>query len=88
MNTILQVIALIAAVTIFLRVEPVLNVMGNEVSIVFRTSFWLLAVGALALILVVLQGYVPSLPVSLIVWGIAIFLVRERRLRNIHRMRA
>jgi len=79
----LQVIALLAAVVIFWRVEPAINLMGGNCRLPIRFAFWLLAVGSAGLVLSITQGYVPSWPVTLICVGLAIMLTYERRLHGV-----
>jgi len=79
----LQVIALLAAVVIFWRVEPAINLMSGTCRFPIRVAFWLLAVGAAGLVLLITQGYVPSWPITSICVGLAILLAYERRLHGI-----
>jgi hypothetical protein len=75
----LQTAAFFAAVVIFWRSEPVLNLMGPSCHLSTRLAFWALAVGAAALIVLVCQGYTPTLPVVLSLGGTAMLLEKSRQ---------
>ncbi len=83
----LQAIGLIAAAVVFWRAEPILNVMAPQCRFFVRLAFWLLAVGAAALIVcIVARDYVPPLAYVATVAGIALLLVSERRVRALLRL--
>lgn len=82
MNTLLlQAGVLLAAVVIMVRAEPALNRMSRFTPFTIRTSFLLLTVGAVAEIVVILDGEVPSWSTAIVVTGVAALLVCERRIR-------
>lgn len=81
---ILQIIALTASAVIFWRSESIINLMHPGCRLAVRLTFWLLAVGSAALIVVITQGYEPSLPVVLALCGTAL-LASERRVRALLR---
>lgn len=83
---ILQVLALTASAVIFWRTEPAINLMSPRCRFAIRLAFWLLAVGSGALIVVITQGYEPSLPVVLALCGTALLLASERRIKGLLRM--
>ncbi len=83
--SILQLIALIATGLIFWRAEPVLNLMGPRCRVSVRIAFWLLAVGAVALLVAITQGYRPDPSVVLLLAGTALLLASERRIKSLVR---
>lgn len=82
---ILQAATLLAALVIFFRVEPVVNLMGRACRFSVRVAFWLLAVGSAWLMLSISQGYQPPPAVALTLCGLAVLLVAERRVRGLLR---
>lgn len=78
---IIQSIVLVAAVFIVIRAEPALNRMQKGTPILVRLSFLLITLGAVAEIMFVLAGDVPSWSTAIITVGIAALLFCERRLR-------
>lgn len=82
---ILQGVALLAALVIFFRVEPIVNLMGRACRLPVRVAFWLLAVGSAWLMLSITQGYQPPPSVTLTLCGLAVLLVAERRVRGLLR---
>lgn len=82
----LQSIALAASAIIFWRTEPIINLMGPRCRYVVRLAFWFLAVGSAALMVVITQGYRPSLPVVLSLCGTALLLASERRIKSMLRL--
>lgn len=83
---ILQIVALTASAVIFWRAEPIINLMSRRCRLAVRLAFWLLAVGSAALIVVITQGYEPSLPVVLALCGTALLLASERRIKRLLRL--
>lgn len=83
---VMQLIALTASAVILWRTEPAINLMGPRCQLAIRIAFWLLAVGSVALILIITQGYRPKLPVVLVLCGLALLLVNERRIKGLLRM--
>lgn len=83
---ILQIVALTASAVIFWRAEPIINLMNPGCRLAVRLAFWLLAVGSAALIVVITQGYEPSLPVVLALCGTALLLASERRIKGLLRL--
>ena len=77
----LQVIVLVAALVIVVRSEPALNRMSRCTPFMIRASFHLLTVGAVAEIVFILAGDVPSWPTAITSVGVAALLFCERRLR-------
>lgn len=82
---ILQAVALLAALTIFFRAEPAVNLMGSACRLPVRVAFWLLTVGSAWLMLSITQGYTPPPAVVLTLAGLAVLLVAERRVRGLLR---
>lgn len=80
-TSILQVIVLVAALVIVVRSEPALNRMSRCTPFMIRASFHLLTVGAIAEIVFILAGDVPSWPTAITLVGVAALLFCERRLR-------
>jgi len=79
----LNLAALVAAIAILWRAEPALSRMGSGTHWMIRYAMLLLAGGALAIILTVLGGGRVDLPTLLILLGIALLLLCERRLRHL-----
>lgn len=77
----LQSIVLVAAVIIVWRAEPALNRMSPCTPFLIRVSFLMLAVGAVAEIVFIFAGDVPSWPTAITSAGVAALLFCERRLR-------
>lgn len=85
-DLILQIVGLGAAAVVFWRAEPVLNLMAPQCRFFVRLAFWLLTVGAAALIVcIVAQNYTPPPAYIATTVGIAFLLVSERRLRALLR---
>ena len=82
---ILQAVTLLAALVIFFRVEPIVNLMGRTCRLPVRVAFWLLAVGSAWLMLSITQGYQPPPSVTLTLCGLAVLLLAERRVRGLLR---
>ncbi len=80
-----QIVALLAALVIFLRAEPVINLMGRACTLPVRVAFWLLSVGSAWLILSISQGYIPPPAVTLTLLGVAVLMLTERRIRGLLR---
>lgn len=80
-TSILQAIVLVAALVIVVRSEPALNRMSRCTPFMIRASFHLLTVGAIAEIVFILAGDVPSWPTAITSVGVAALLFCERRLR-------
>jgi hypothetical protein len=80
-TAILQAIVLMAAIVIVVRSEPALNRMSPCTPFMIRASFHLLTVGAVAEIVFILAGDVPSWPTAITSVGVAALLFCERRLR-------
>lgn len=80
-TSILQAIVLMAALVIVVRSEPALNRMSRCTPFMIRASFHLLTVGAIAEIVFILAGDVPSWPTAITSVGVAALLFCERRLR-------
>ena len=80
-TSILQAIVLVAALVIVVRSEPALNRMSRCTPFMIRASFHLLTVGAVAEIVFILAGDVPSWPTAITSVGVAALLLCERRLR-------
>jgi len=77
----LQMIVVLAAAVIVVRAEPALNRMSRCTPFMIRASLLLLTLGAVAEIVFVLSGDVPSWPTAITTVGVAALLVCERRLR-------
>lgn len=78
---ILNLLALACACVILWRTEPALARMGNTTHWMIRYALLLLAGGALGTILGIAAGAVIDIPTLLILAGIALLLLCERRLR-------
>lgn len=87
MTPLLQGAMLLAAAVILWRSEIAINLMGPGCRMITRVAFWLLAVGAGAAILDVLQGYTPSWADVITFSGLASLLASERRFRSLLRLR-
>lgn len=79
----LQLLTLLASLVIFVKVEPVLNLMGPSCRPPVRLAFWLLAVGSASLMLAVSQGYEPNFGTVCTLLGVACLLLAERRIRGL-----
>lgn len=77
----LPAIVLVASLVIVVRSEPALNRMSHCTPFMIRVSFHFLTVGALADIVFILAGEVPSWPTAITSVGVAVLLFCERRLR-------
>ena len=77
----LQSFVLVAASVIVFRAEPALNLMSPCTPFMIRASFHLLTLGAVAEIVFVLVGDVPSWPASIMTVGVALLVICEKRLR-------
>lgn len=82
---IMQAVTLLAALVIFFRAEPAVNLMGRTCRLPVRVAFWLLTVGSAWLMLSITQGYRPPMSVTLTLCGLAVLLVAERRVRGLLR---
>lgn len=83
----LQAFGLFAALVIFWRAEPILNIMAPSCRLLVRLAFWLLAVGAAGLATcIVFREYVPPAAFVSIVAGVALLLMSERRVRALLRL--
>lgn len=77
-----QLIGLILCGLILWRTEPALNRMGHtSPPVLVRIAFALLATGAVAGILAIFAGQIPSLPTLLMTAGTAALTFCERRIR-------
>ena len=81
MELALKLFVLITALVIVVRAEPALNRMDSRTPILVRLSFLMLTLGAVAEILFLLSGEMPSWSTAIVFAGIAVLLVCERRLR-------
>lgn len=77
----LQALVVLAAVVIVVRAEPALNRMSRCTPFMVRASFHLLTLGAVAEIVFIVYGDVPSWPSAITTVGVAFLLVCEKRLR-------
>lgn len=77
----LQVIVLLAAAVIIIRAEPALNRMSRGTPFLIRAAFHLLTVGAIAEVIGIAAGDVPSWPAAITTIGAAALLFCERRIR-------
>lgn len=77
----LQAVVLLAAVVIVARAEPALNRMSEGTPFIIRISFLLLALGAIAEIVFIFGGGVPSWSTAIVITGAAALLICERRIR-------
>ena len=80
-DTIAQGLALASCGAIFWRTEPVLNRMCCSTFRRIYAAFYLLVVGSFALAFWILAGYVPAWPTVVLVTGIALLLICERRVK-------
>lgn len=77
-----QALSVVACVVIILRAEGAINRMTRRTPFLVRSAFWLLLVGAAsAAVCILLGGDVPPWPSVFGVWGAALMLFCERRLR-------
>ena len=77
-----QLVACAACAVIAWRTEPALNRMGRCTHILVRFAMHLLLMSAVAQIgAIVLFGQVPGLPAVIMLLGIALLLLCERRVR-------
>ena len=76
-----QVVGLSACAVIFWRTEPVLNRMCCRTFRLLYSAFYFLTVGAFGFVCWILAGYVPPWPVLVLVVGVALLLVCERRVK-------
>lgn len=79
MTFLFQMLALLAASIIFWRAESAINMMTKSSAFPIRAAFFLLAVGAVALIFAIARGYQPPLSVALPLVGVALLLSCNRR---------
>ena len=77
----LKFVVLLAAGVIVVRAEPALNRMSRCTPFMVRASFHLLTLGAVAEIVFILSGDVPTWPTAIMIIGVAALLICERRLR-------
>lgn len=80
-SLILNLAAIACAALILFRAEPALARMSSGTQTLIRYAMLLLAGGALAIILTILSGASVDLPTLLLLAGIALLLICERRLR-------
>lgn len=82
-----QILAGAACIVIVVRCEVVINRMNRRTPLIVRLAFWLLLIGAAgAGAQITLAGAVPPWPAVFGVWGAALLLFCERRLRYlVHR---
>lgn len=78
-DSILQTVGLVAALLIFWYSESAINLMTPEYRLLERAAIWLLAVGAVPLIIHIAQGLVPSLAHDIILMGTVLLLECRRR---------
>lgn len=77
-----QGLSVAACVVIIIRAEGAINRMSRCTPFLVRMAFWLLLVGAAgAVMCILLAGDVPPWPAVFGVWGSALMLFCERRLR-------
>lgn len=82
LNLLAQLLAGAACVVIIVRCETVINRMNRNTPIIVRLAFWLLLIGSVgAGAQITLGGAVPPWPAVFGVWGAALMLFCERRLR-------
>lgn len=79
MNLAIQLVTLLSAALIFLKIEPMLNRMGHACRLSVRFALSAMAIGSAGVVLIVTQGYVPPVWVSLLLGGLACMLVVDRR---------
>ena len=82
----LQVLGLLLTVVIYWRTESVLNLMAPGCRFLVRVAFWLIVVGAAGVAVWILQGYVPPVVVLIMLSGVALLVMSERRVRAILRV--
>lgn len=87
-DLILQFLGFHAALAIFWRGESLLNLMSPGCRMAVRVAFWMVVVGAASLAVRIVQGYVPPASIVTILWGMALLLLSERRVRAILRIHA
>lgn len=81
-----QLLAGAACIIIFVRAEAAINGMNRRTPIIVRLAFWLLLIGAVgAGAQITLADAVPPWPSVFGVWGAALMLFCERRLRYLSR---
>lgn len=81
-----QGLSVAACVVIIVRAEGAINRMSRCTPFLVRSAFWLLLVGAAGSgMCIVLDGDVPPWPAVFGVWGAALLLFCERRLRYLTR---
>lgn len=81
-DSLFQVAAVSACIVIILRTDPAINRMCRRTVVMIRHSIVLIQVGAIAeLGGVILLGRVPDLSEVLVLIGVAVLLVCERRMR-------
>ena len=79
MNLAIQLVTLLSAALIFLKVEPMLNQMGHGCRLSVRIAISAMAVGSAGIVLIVTLGYVPPVWISLLLGGVAAMLLIDRR---------
>lgn len=84
---VLQILGFITAGIIFWRAESILNIMASTCFLPVRLAFWGIVVGAFGLNVIIIQGYVPPVTVILLLSGLAILLLTERRIGTLLRMK-
>lgn len=78
-----QFIGAIAALVVFFRVEPVLNIMSRKCRLSIRVAYWALAGGAATSLWWILRGDVPTLPWVVVLVGAACLTSSDRRVRGV-----
>lgn len=79
LDSVAQLIAVLACAVILVRAENTINHMTRCTPMPVRIAFWLIGIGAVAAIVNVLLGSVPPWPSVFGSAGIAVYLVVERR---------
>lgn len=79
----LQLAAAGASAVILWRAEPALNRMRPGTHLMIRVALYLLVIGAVAQLGGVVLGQVPSLATVIVLAGVAVLMVFERRLREL-----
>lgn len=80
-DCLLSIITLLACAIILWRVEPAISHMSGDTHWMIRYAMLLIAGGALGMSLILLTGWPPTLSTALLVSGIALLLLCERRVR-------
>jgi uncharacterized membrane protein len=77
----LKAFVLMASIVIVIRAEPALNRMTCKTPLMIRLAFYLLTMGALAEVVFILAGEVPTVSAAILSAGVATMLYCERCLR-------